>query len=85
MTDKFVSPAEAAYVAYTGANKPAVGSYWVDYAALSAGGQGAWQAAVDAARDHAAQGEQPVIGNVKVAESKDPTVKNQAPTGAQRT
>ncbi len=80
-----MSNAKQAYEAYTGGGKAEGGKAFVAFDQLTPSGQAAWQAAVDAARDHATVGPEAVVGNQKIAESKDPNVKNQAPTGSQRT
>jgi hypothetical protein len=77
--------AKKAYEAFVGTGgKSEGGKHYVGFEELSPSGQAAWQAAVDAARDHATDEPPARAGNRTIAESKDPAVKNQDPTGAQR-
>lgn len=79
--------AKRAYEAYTSGGQAEGGKRFVPFDQLSPAGQAAWQAACDAARDHASTEEQRNernAGNVAVATSRDPNVKNQDPSGAQR-
>ena len=75
--------AKALYEIATKNGKASNGKNFVPYEQLSPSAQGAFQAALDAARDHATDEQQ--SGNAEVAASKDPNVKNQSPTGSQRT
>jgi len=78
-----IATAKAAYEAATKGGKATNGKNYVPFEQLAPTAQAAWQSALDAARDHATD-EQP-SGNAAVAASTDPAVKNQSPTGAQRT
>ena len=75
--------AKALYELATKGGKATNGKNFVPFDQLSPSGQAAWQSALDAARDHATDEQQ--SGNAEVAASKDPNVKNQSPTGSQRT
>lgn len=74
---------KSAYEGYVTAGQAPTGKDFAEFDELSPSAQAAWQAAVDAARDHARPEGESASGNARVAASTDPEVKNQAPTGSQ--